>query len=67
MIDQPQKDQKKITYFEAFKADEIKYDWVDDINDAIYLQSNKRGQLEIDGLAYGDYKLEEVKVPAGYV
>ena len=56
----------KEAYFKAFKADDNKYEWVNDINDAIHLQSNEKGQLEIDGLAYGDYELEEVKAPAGY-
>lgn len=56
----------KDAYFKAFKADDNKYEWVDDINDAIHLQSNAKGQIEINGLAYGDYALEEVKAPAGY-
>ena len=58
--------QKKDAYFKAFKADQNQYAWVDDINDAIHLKSNEKGQFEVEGLEYGKYQLEEVKAPAGY-
>lgn len=58
--------EKKDAYFKAFKADQNKYAWVDDINDAIHLQSNDKGQFEVEGLEYGKYELVEVKAPAGY-
>ena len=58
--------EKKNAYFEAFKADLNQYAWVDDINDAIHLQSNEKGQFKVEGLEYGNYQLVEVKAPAGY-
>lgn len=59
-------DQKKQAYFEAFKADKNQYEWIDNKDEAIHIKSNDNGQFEINGLAYGNYELEEIKAPAGY-
>ena len=55
-------------YKTALKADENAYEWVDskDAPNVVKLISGDEGQFEIKGLAYGTYKLEEIKAPAGY-
>ena len=56
-------------YNNAFKTAGTRYEWV--AKDAknvtlVTLASNKDGQFEIEGLAYGKYKLEEIEAPKGY-
>lgn len=56
-------------YNEAFKTAGTRYEWV--AKDAknvtlVTLASNKDGQFQIEGLAYGKYKLEEIEAPKGY-
>ncbi|HIB1899799.1 TPA: pilin N-terminal domain-containing protein [Enterococcus faecium] len=40
--------------------------WVDTVEEATILKSNKDGHFEITGLAEGNYLLQETKAPAGY-
>lgn len=56
------------TYNKAFKTAGIRYEWKDSSKDAgvVILVSNEKGQFEINGLEYGDYKLEEIDAPKGY-
>lgn len=49
----------------AFEALNYTYSWGDKA-EAYHFTSNGEGQIDVKGLAYGEYKLEEVKAPAGY-
>lgn len=42
------------------------YEWVTDKTKALILTSNDQGQVEITGLAYGSYALEEKTAPEGF-
>lgn len=57
-------------YNEAFKTAGTRYEWADSKDEAgktiVTLASNKDGQFMIEGLAYGEYKLEEIQAPKGY-
>lgn len=55
-------------YNKAFIEAAQQYTWVEakDIDKAIVLTSNAKGQFEIKGLEYGTYFLEEKTAPAGY-
>lgn len=69
-------EEKRIARDEAFKAANIVYEWKDapakkDVatlegTDIVILTSDNQGRFEITGLAYGDYKLEEIQAPKGY-
>ncbi|MCH4171511.1 MAG: SpaH/EbpB family LPXTG-anchored major pilin [Lactobacillus sp.] len=43
------------------------WDWVEDIDNAYAYTSDKDGQLSIQGLATGDYVLQETQAPDGYI
>ena len=57
-----------------FLAARERYDWIQldsaptekDTKNVLVLTSNDKGQSEITGLAYGTYKLVEIKSPEGY-
>ena len=60
-------------YEKAFKTAGTLYDWVEkgsgnseDIPNVVKISSDAEGRFEIQGLAYGDYKLEEIKTPEGF-
>lgn len=55
-------------YNKAFIEAAQQYTWVEakDIDKAIVLTSNAKGQFEIKGLEYGTYYLEEKTAPEGY-
>ena len=57
-------------YNEAFKTAGTRYEWADSKDEAgktiVTLASNADGQFVIEGLAYGNYKLEEVEAPKGF-
>ncbi len=53
------------TLNEAIKAN-VKYTWVEKVEDATVYTSNKDGQIEVKGLKDGDYTLVETKAPEGY-
>ena len=60
-------------YEKAFKTAGTLYDWVEkgtgkaeDITNVVKISSDFDGRFEIQGLAYGDYKLEEIKTPEGF-
>ncbi|WP_177187346.1 pilin N-terminal domain-containing protein [Peptostreptococcus sp. D1] len=59
---------KQKEYNDAFHKASIKYEWVDskDANNVVVLVSNDKGQFEISGLKYDDYKLEEIEAPKGF-
>lgn len=63
----PEIDRLQKLYNEAFKKAAIGYTWVEK-NDpnVVLLTSNSKGQFEIQGLAYGNYELEETVPPTGY-
>lgn len=58
-------------YEKAFKTAGTFYEWkekgalekVENIKNIVILGSDAEGRFEIQGLAYGDYKLEEIKAP----
>ena len=60
-------------YNEAFINSKKQYDWIewnpeDELpENAVVLVSNNEGQFEITGLQKGEYWLEEIKAPFGYV
>ena len=60
--------EKQAAYNKAFIEAAKEYTWVEakDIDKAIVLTSNAKGQFEIKGLEYGTYYLEEIKAPEGY-
>lgn len=56
---------------EKFRLAREAYEWVDkpalgSPDNALVLTSNDKGQIQVDGLAYGDYILEEKEAPDGY-
>ncbi|WP_297391808.1 pilin N-terminal domain-containing protein [uncultured Peptoniphilus sp.] len=60
-------------YEKAFKTAGTLYDWVEkgtgkaeDIPNVVKISSDFDGRFEIQGLAYGEYKLEEIKTPEGF-
>lgn len=55
--------QKK--YNKAVKAAGNVYEWGEK-NNALVLVSDGQGRFEITGLAFGEYKLEEIKAPLGF-
>lgn len=58
------------SYNEAFKTAGTRYEWANSKDEKgktiLTLVSNKDGQFEIEGLAYGKYKLEEIEAPKGF-
>ena len=63
----------RVAYEKAFKTAGTLYDWVEkgsgnseDIPNVVKISSDAEGRFEIQGLAYGDYKLEEIKTPEGF-
>lgn len=50
----------------AFTEGKLSYTWVDDIEQATKFTSNDKGQFEVKGLEYGNYRAVETKAPAGY-
>lgn len=50
----------------AFTEGKLSYTWVDDIKQATKFTSNDKGQFEVKGLEYGNYRAVETKAPAGY-
>ena len=63
-IDKAQKE-----YNEAFVKAAQAYEWKEATTaptDAVVLVSDSEGRLEITGLEYGDYKLEEKEAPKGF-
>lgn len=63
----------RVAYEKAFKTAGTLYDWVEkgngkpeDIPNIVKISSDAEGRFEIQGLAYGDYKLEEIKTPEGF-
>lgn len=49
----------------AFKAATLNYTWSDK-DGATEFVSNDKGQIEVVGLEYGEYELEEIAPPTGY-
>lgn len=63
----------RVAYEAAFKTAGTLYDWAEkgngkpeDIPNIVKISSDAEGRFEIQGLAYGDYKLEEIKTPEGF-
>ena len=63
----------RVAYEKAFKTAGTLYDWAEkgngkpeDIPNIVKISSDAEGRFEIQGLAYGDYKLEEIKTPEGF-
>ena len=63
----------RVAYEKAFKTAGTLYDWAEkgtgkaeDITNVVKISSDAEGRFEIQGLAYGDYKLEEIKTPEGF-
>ncbi|NMW85022.1 isopeptide-forming domain-containing fimbrial protein [Peptoniphilus sp. AGMB00490] len=50
----------------AFTAANLSYTWVEEAKKATTFTSNDKGQFEVKGLEYGDYRAVETKAPAGY-
>ena len=50
----------------AFTEAKLSYTWVEKIEDATKFTSNDKGQFEVKGLEYGNYRAVETKAPAGY-
>lgn len=50
----------------AFTEAELSYEWVTDIKQATKFTSNDKGQFEVKGIEYGDYRAVETKAPKGY-
>ena len=48
--------------------DKVGYKWTKDAKDEnlVVVESDDKGQFEINGLAFGEYFLEETEAPAGY-
>lgn len=59
-------DTAQADYIKAYKDAFTQYKWVDSQDEALVLVSNADGQFEITGLAYGTYKLVEIKAPKGF-
>ena len=53
------------TMQEKFVESKLNYTWVDE-KQATKFYTNKDGQFEVTGLAYGTYRAVETKAPAGY-
>ena len=63
----------RVAYEKAFKTAGTLYDWAEkgngkpeDIPNIVKISSDAEGRFEIQGLAYGEYKLEEIKTPEGF-
>lgn len=63
----------RVAYEKAFKTAGTLYDWkekgtgkAEDIPNVVKISSDAEGRFEIQGLAYGEYKLEEIKTPEGF-
>ena len=63
----------RVAYEAAFKTAGTLYDWkekgtgkAEDITNVVKISSDAEGRFEIQGLAYGKYKLEEIKTPEGF-
>ena len=63
----------RVAYEKAFKTAGTLYDWKEKGNgeakaipNVVKISSDAQGRFEIQGLAYGDYKLEEIKTPEGF-
>ena len=50
----------------AFTEGKLSYTWVDDIEQATKFTSNDKGQFEVRGIEYGNYRAVETKAPAGF-
>lgn len=50
----------------AFTAANLSYTWVASVEEATKFTSNDKGQFEVKGLEYGNYRAVETKAPAGY-
>lgn len=51
---------------EAFVKANLNYTWVEDSKKATQFFTNKDGQFEVTGLAYGNYRAVEVKAAPGF-
>ena len=51
---------------EAFVKSNLNYTWVDDQEQATQFFTNKDGQFEVYGIAYGNYRAVEVKAAPGF-
>lgn len=63
----------RVAYEKAFKTAGTLYDWAEKgtgkaeaIPNVVKISSDFEGRFEIQGLAYGEYKLEEIKTPEGF-
>lgn len=57
----------KEKYYKLEETDGVKrVSWVDSLDKATVLTSNKNGELEFTGIKAGTYKLKETKAPKGY-
>ena len=56
----------KVARDKAFTEAKLSYTWVEKIEDATKFTSNDKGQFEVKGLEYGNYRAVETKAPAGY-
>lgn len=51
---------------DAYIAANMRWTWVDDIDDAYVLTSSESGRFSVVGLKYATYYLQETKAPEGY-
>ncbi|MDU2373642.1 MAG: isopeptide-forming domain-containing fimbrial protein [Peptoniphilus harei] len=56
----------KVARDKAFREANLSYTWVGRNEDPTVFTSNDKGQFEVKGLEYGDYKAVEIKAPEGY-